>query len=249
VTAATGDCDAGEEPHPNDIDVISLPGLAAGTPDVDGTQSYYPTLGKWALHCPASASEPNGTWIGVPIQTGDADSACGTADAPVEPDEARLDFQIDPWGRLNGDYADVPFSARYNVRWTQLAVNFVGTGVKNCTLAADPDACYTQEFISYNLSHYGPAWITDYDEVWRFLDVSAGQIEAGKGLAAELFIDPLQDGWSNTYISSVARTEYELRPLGGNYEIDFAVPPEVVLDNIERVQLLVGSTYWVKQQQ
>jgi hypothetical protein len=36
--------------------------------------------------------------------------------------------------------------------------------------------------------------------------------------------------------------------MGGGYELEFAVGPELVLSRIERVQLLIGSTSWVKQQ-
>jgi hypothetical protein len=61
-------------------------------------------------------------------------------------------------------------------------------------------------------------------------------------------LDPLKDGWSTSYISPILRTEYSLAPLGGDYELDFKVPPEVTLSRIERVQLLVGSAAWVKEQ-
>jgi hypothetical protein len=127
-------------------------------------------------------------------------------------------------------------------------VDFVGTGVKDCTKAADPNGCYAQGFIPFNLTHAGPAWVTDYDEVWRFSDVPSGQIEGGKALAAEIWLDPLRDGWSTSYIAPVARTELLLRPVGGAYALEFLVGPEIVLHRIERVQLLVGSSSWVKQQ-
>jgi hypothetical protein len=167
----------------------------------------------------------------------------------VGPDEVKLEFALDPWGRLEGSIATPPFVDRYNVRWGQLAVNFVGTGVKNCTLAADPPSCYTSEVIPYNVKHVGPSWITDYNEIWRLVNTPTSTIEGAKGLAAEVFLDPLQDGWSTQYISAIARSEYELSPLGGSYELEFAVAPEVVLNNIERVQLMIGSTAWVAQQQ
>jgi hypothetical protein len=166
----------------------------------------------------------------------------------AHPDRARLEFALDPWGRVNGAVANPPFAKRFNARWNQMAVNFVGTALKDCTKAADPQGCYASEYIPYNLTHVGPAWITDYNEAWHQLDVPIGQVEGGKGLAAEIWLDPLKDGWSTSFISGIARTEYELRPLGGAYVLEFPVGPEVVLQRLQRVQILIGSSAWVKQQ-
>jgi hypothetical protein len=128
-----------------------------------------------------------------------------------------------------------------------LAVNLVGTGVKDCKKAEDKNGCYSQGFVPFDLAHIGPAWITDSEEVWHVLDAPTGHIEAGKALAAEIWLDPLRDGWATSYIAPVARSEFSLRPFGGTYELDLVVAPELVLDRIERIQLLVGSNYWVKQ--
>jgi hypothetical protein len=234
----------------NQIDVVSLPGLAVGTPVTAGTppQQVFPDLGSWSLHCPA-----NDVWIPVPTDPTTVDTACPAVanqqqGNPNHPDKVTLSFTLDPWGRLDGATASPPVTEQYNNRWGLLALNFVGTGIKNCVLATDAQGCYAAEWIPYNLTHAGPAWVSDYDGLWRFLDVPTGQIELAKGLAAELWLDPLQDGWSTPYISGVARSEYQLQPLGGSYELAVTVGPEVVLANIQRVQLLVGSTAWVKQQ-
>ncbi|MGH7293796.1 MAG: hypothetical protein ACRELB_02630, partial [Polyangiaceae bacterium] len=100
----------------------------------------------------------------------------------------------------------------------------------------------------YNLTQSGPSWVSDYTEIWHQLATPTGQIEGAKGLAAELWLDPLQDGWNTPFISGVARTEFELRPLGGAYTLQMTVGPEVVLGNLDRIQILVGSSAWVKQQ-
>jgi hypothetical protein len=107
--------------------------------------------------------------------------------------------------------------------------------------------CYEAGFIPYNLTHTGPVWITDYDGFWRQLDVPTGRIEGAKGLAAELVLDPLRDGWNTQFISAVARSELDQQPLGGGYELEFAIAPEVVIEHIERLQVLIGSNYWVRQ--
>ena len=243
-----------------DIDVVTLRGLLPGEVDsLPGeTEVFIRNSSPWLLLC------PDELWRFMPSDTpasqvcGKSCSACGcepacdsscldSCDIYEQPTRAKLRFSLDPWGRLNSFIADEPFERRYNGRWGPVAVNFVGTGIKDCTQAEDPLGCYNEAFIRYSLSHVGPAWITDFGELWRAQGVPIGRIEGAKGLAAELWLDPLKDGWDSTYINAVSRTEFALRPLGGSYELEFEVAPEVVLDRIERLQVLVGSTYWVKQ--
>ena len=227
----------------NDIDVITLRGLAAGEsvevpldPSNPGspTITAHPSRGPWVVRCVMPGAAPSWTEWPTPC------------DGKV--DRAKLLFSLDPWGRVNGAIADEPFDQRHNARWGLLAVNFVGTGIRDCQNAVDPKGCYSEPFIRYNLTHVGPSWVTDYDGRWNILGLSTGKIEAGKGLAAEIWLDPLKDGWSTSYISAAARSEWQHRPLGGAYELEFQVTPDIQLDRIERLQVLVGSTSWVKQQ-
>ena len=146
-----------------ELDIVALPGLQAGQ-NSDGSVDIT-TIGQWNYHCPVS-----GTW--GPLPAGQLpDTACTDANGnPSKPDTIRLQFNLDPWARLNGDFANPPDTYRFNGRWTQMALNFVGTGVKDCTQAADPQGCYSEEWIPYNLTHVGPAWVTDYNEIgtsWR----------------------------------------------------------------------------------
>lgn len=240
----------------DELDVVTLPGLQGTATGVnaDGNvcdpatdSSCTPSewhRGDWLVHCPDTD-----TWQGIDPKLSSANDACGVGatKAASPPDRIKLEFTLDPWGRLDHHIANPPYQNRFNGRWDRLAVNIVGTGVKDCSLAADPSGCYSQAFIPFSLTHVGPAWVTDYDGIWHQQDLPPGKIEAGKALAAELWLDPLKDGWSTSYISAVARTEFAFRPLGGAYELELEVGPEVNLDRIERIQLLLGSHYWVKQ--
>jgi hypothetical protein len=234
----------------SDTEVISLPGplgtlgIAPLPPAanhlVDGA-AY-----SWTYLC------PDGAWRSIPPHLVPKD-ACKTpeqvaasATGPL-PTRARLTFALDPWGRVYGDIANEPFDRRYNARWTQVAVNLVGTGLLDCSKARDQAACYTQPFVRYNMGHRGTPWITNADKAWEFLPMSESSIDGGKALAAEQWLDPLSNAWSKPYVSAVTRSEFVMRPFGGNYEIEFDVTPEFVLERIERVQLLAGARYWVKQ--
>lgn len=222
-----------------DTEVVSLPGpdglFEAGPALPPGVLDG--TAFAWSFLCPSAAE-----WTPRP-STGSSDAACGTL-APVR---ARLSFALDPWGRLNGAIADEPDTKRYNARWNKLAINMVGTKVLDCSKASDPLGCYSQPFLRYSLSSEGPSWVTDSDHVWRLLGVPVGQVEGAKALASEQWIDPLVTAWSKPFISAIARTELTERPFGSAYSLEFEIAPEVILSHIERVQVLIGSDYWVSQ--
>ena len=223
----------------NDIDVVTLPGLKQDQFDTGGLTEN--VAAPWTLLCPATATDPP-TWVSHAPGI-DPNDACGGP----KPTRARIAFTLDPWGRLNDSIGSEPFEKRYNARWTQLAVNVVGTGVKDCTLAADPLSCYSQGFLRFDLRQTGSPWVTEFSGRWRSLGLPPGRIENGKALAAELWLDPLKEGWNTDYISAVARTELFERPMGGSYTLEIVVGPEVILNRIERIQLLAGSDAWVVQ--
>src|SRR5439155_7449682 len=169
----------------NDIEVISLPG-----PNQNATTALGSLVGgEWSYLCGADSDHAG--WERASI-------GCTKGGVAAQPSTIRVRFSLDPWGRLSLGIGEAPLQRRFNGRWTSLAVNLVGTGVRDCTKAADPNGCYAQGFLRYYLTHIGPAWITDSDEVWRVLDVPTGRIEAGKALAAELWLDPLRDGWATS---------------------------------------------------
>jgi hypothetical protein len=198
----------------------------------------------WLFHCPSPDR-----WVfhpgsnQVPI-TASAESACG---ATSKPDIARLVFRTDAWGRLNGRESAPPFDARHNARWQRMAVNLVGTGIRDCSLAADPDRCYSESFVRYDFRHVGPAWVTNFEQQWRALGQVGAQIESGKAIAAEEWLDPLINGWSKPLVHEAARDELVERALGGVYQLDLELTPDVRLDRIERVQILTETSYWVSQ--
>ncbi|MBE7481625.1 MAG: hypothetical protein HS104_16795 [Polyangiaceae bacterium] len=251
-----------------DVEVITLKGLAAGQPetfsDPGGPITTHPDYGTWQLRCPTASPHP-GEWVAAPpIASGGVEAACvdfAACGCPVgdmscisqnqcsipRPTAARTVFYLDGWGRLNKSGFAEPFDARYNARWGRLAVNLVGTGIRDCKLAPDPLGCYSEGFLRYDLRQVGRAWLTDYAGQWKVLEVPPARIEGAKALAAELWLDPLKDGWDTSYIKPVARTELYWRPLGGSYTLEIETGPEVRLDRLERVQLFVGSSYWVKQ--
>jgi hypothetical protein len=77
--------------------------------------------------------------------------------------------------------------------------------------------------------------------------VPTATVEGGKGLASEEWVDPVANGFANPTVASVARMELDGRPIGGYYTLDLVLPPDVRVERIERIQLLMQTEYWVNQ--
>ena len=50
-------------------------------------------------------------------------------------------------------------------------------------------------------------------------------------------------------MANVQRQEFRERPVDGSYELELEVSPDVQLDRIERVQVLMETNYWVREDQ
>ena len=213
----------------------------------EGSTAQY----AWSYYCGTGTT---GQWTGIPVQStpgqvvlGQADHACA-AYGTTKPTLARLVFKLDPWGNVNGYGVQGSPNEQFNTRWKRLAINLVGTGIKDCTLAADPGGCYETAWIPYDLSHVGPSYLTDYEGKWHVLGVPIGQVNQAKALVAEESLDPIAHGWSAADVQAVQRVEFSDRPLDGTYQLVLTVAPEVQLAQIQRVQILTETSYWVRQQ-
>jgi hypothetical protein len=230
-----------------DTEVLSIPGpdLRLSHDESDGPVEYVDAQsGGWQFSC----SKEEATWFGHPGAAehplvSKLDAACDGA-APVR---ARYAFHLDPWARYQDNIATAGFKERHNVRWRRLAVNLVGTGIRDCQLATDPVACYSDSFIRYGLRHAGPSWVTNHAQQWRAFALPTGQIESAKALATEEWLDPIGNSWNQPIVANVGRTELFGRPVDGDYELLLELTPDVRLERIERVQLLVETDYWVRQ--
>jgi hypothetical protein len=227
-----------------DDELLSLPGPDAQLSTSSGTAGGIDgNDAMWTFQCAGATN-----WVTNPELQSGATTTLGTMCSGGPPALASLRFFLDPWGRLQGSVANPPYVRRENVRWTELAVNLVGTGIRNCAIAVDQNECFSDSFVRYDLEHAGPAWITDYTEQWHALGQPEGFIEGAKALAAEQWLDPVGNGFNESYVSAVARTEFQERALGGDYRLELQLPTDVQMSNIEQVQILTRTSYWVRQQ-
>ncbi len=215
----------------------------------DAAGDSYPLVDSgslgWKFWC-----EQTGEYVANPagMLFGDLDeSLLQTMCDGLPPTRAVLTFWMDPWGRVGGNAFSAPFESRHNARWQRFALNLVGTGVRECEYARDPEQCYAEPFLRYSVRHVGPAWVTAHDLGWHALEIPSAVVEDGKALAIEEWLDPVSRGWNVGEVQAVARTEFAGRPLGGLYELDLKLTPDVRLSRIERIQLLTSVDYWVRQ--
>ncbi len=252
---------------PSDAEVVQLPGpspqVAVARPG--GTYAYIdPSSMGWTFYCPATSkwiTHPQGTAFSLiapidpeaPVEPTDPERAeklqwmLETACAGKPPARARLLFSLDPWGRLSQSTANSPYVDRYNVRTGNLALNVVGTGVRDCSKVGDPASCYSEPFIDFSLEHVGPTWVTNFDQEWRSQDIPTAHVEGGKALTAEEWLDPVSNGFSRADVQNVTRFELRGRPIGGAYTLTLELTPDVRVEMIERLQLLIQTSYWVRQ--
>jgi hypothetical protein len=227
-----------------DTEVLSFGGPdQVESPSSVGVAKLSDTSSGWRFYCPNTK-----TWIAHPgFGQYPLSTRLSTACNGESPTLAKLGFWLDPWGTLNGAWSRPVYSDRHNVRWRRLALNLVGTGIRDCTKSTDSMSCYTNPYVRYDLLHGGPSWQTSHSLDWRSLDIPIAHIEGGKALAAEEWLEPINNSWNMPYVSNVARGEFFGRPTAGNYELILKITPDVRLDRIERVQLLAEEDYWVRQ--
>ena len=133
----------------------------------------------------------------------------------------------------------------YNYRIDSLAVNLVGTNVKDCSL--DPQAgtsCYTSQFIPYDLVQDGRVWIRNHAGVALPFNLAIGRIHQGKALAAERLLTNPLSSTDSALIQQYTKREFRGRPIQGEYTVRVYATPSLRWANVEDLQILVNYRYW-----
>jgi hypothetical protein len=134
----------------------------------------------------------------------------------------------------------------YNYRNTSLALNLVGTGVRDCTNSPTPD-CFGTGYVEYNLEHDGTsASLTDYNGKARVFNFGIADVQHGKALAAERYITmPLgTDDQALLAQPGIQHIELRGRPLDGVYRLRIWDSPALNWNNLQDVQIVLNYRYW-----
>jgi hypothetical protein len=137
-------------------------------------------------------------------------------------------------------------SGNYNFRHIDVALNLVGTGVRDC--AGSPAAtCFGSAVIEYTLSHDGTdIGVLGFDGEAREFDFGIGVVEHGKALTAERYITMPVSSNDQTLLqqAGILKPELRGRPLDGTYRLRIYDSPAFRMDRLEDIQIVLKYRYW-----
>lgn len=134
----------------------------------------------------------------------------------------------------------------FNYRIEELAVNFVGTEVRDCSDSETPSSCYAAGFIPYSLKHVGPLFVRNYEGADFNVKLFTGNIEHARGLGIERYLTNPLSSTDRELLSPYVRTEFQGRPLDGSFILRVWDEPGVNFDAIADVQLYLKYRYWTR---
>ncbi len=134
----------------------------------------------------------------------------------------------------------------FNYRIDSLALNFVGTGINDCSTSDSPTACAGAGFVPYSLAHVGPFYVRNYRGDDFEAHLFDGNIEHARGLSTERYITNPISSSDQSLIDQYMRAEFQGRPLDGNFVIKVWDGDGTKFDAIQDVQLVLKYRYWTR---
>lgn len=135
----------------------------------------------------------------------------------------------------------------FNYRIDSVAVNFVGSGARDCSSSTSPSACYGAGFIPYSLGHVGPFYVRNYEGRDFQALLFDGNIEHARGLGSERYLTNPLSSSDQSLIEQYMRGEFQGRPLDGNFVLRVWDEDGVDFNSIADVQLVLKYRYWTRQ--
>jgi hypothetical protein len=134
----------------------------------------------------------------------------------------------------------------FNYRIETLALNFVGTDVRNCENSDLPTTCYAAGFVPYSVVHRGPYFVRNHDGGDFEVPLFIGNIEHARGLATERYItNPISDS-DRSLLADYTRAEFQGRPLDGHFAIRVWEDDGFDFNAIQDVQVVLNYRYWTR---
>jgi hypothetical protein len=137
-------------------------------------------------------------------------------------------------------------AGNFNYRLEDIAVNVVGTAVKDCSKVTAASACYANNFLQYTLVHDGPFIVRNYFGDDYEAPLYAGRVQQGKALLAERYLTNPLSGADSTLLNRYWDAELVGRPLSGNYTLRVYDVEGLNWNALEDVQLVLNYRYWTR---
>lgn len=134
----------------------------------------------------------------------------------------------------------------YNYRTDGLALNFVGTNVRDCEGSAFPSSCFGSGYVNYSIEHVGPYTVINHQGERYSAPLFTGLIEYARGLSSERYLTNPLSSADRSLIESYTRGEFRGRPLTGSYIVRIWDDGAVNFGAIEDVQILLNYRYWTR---
>jgi len=141
-------------------------------------------------------------------------------------------------------------AGNFNYRIRTVAMNIVGTDVLDCSLAESPSTCAANQWVSYDFKQMGEVYIRNHHDDYNVqpFNIPTGLVSGGKAWAAEQVIGYPMSGAHQNAISQLQKVSLMGRPMQGTFELRIYDVPELVWENVEDIQLVLGYHYWTKSE-
>ncbi len=136
----------------------------------------------------------------------------------------------------------------FNYRVEQVALNVVGTNVRDCEAGGGGATCYASGNVSYSIVHDGPYPVRNHGGGLYDAPLFRGRVERARALAAERYLSNPMSGTDRSLIEPYLRRELVGRPLSGTYSVRIWDDLALAWSNIEDVQLMLKYRYWTRQE-
>ncbi len=134
----------------------------------------------------------------------------------------------------------------FNYRIDNVALNFVGTGIRDCSDSDVPQPCFSAGFVPYSLAHQGPFYVRNHrGEDFKAL-LFDGNIEHARGLATERYISNPIGSADAELLAPYTRTEFQGRPLDGDFVLRVWEEEGTAFNSIDDVQVVLNYRYWTR---
>ncbi len=134
----------------------------------------------------------------------------------------------------------------FNYRIESIGLNFVGTGIRDCSDSDLPSTCYAGGYVPYTMIHEGPYYVRNHLGDDYRSRLFTGRIEHGRGLATERYLSNPVSSADQELLAPFIRNEFQGRPLDGNFVLRVWDDPDVNFDAIEDVQIILHYRYWTR---
>ncbi len=136
----------------------------------------------------------------------------------------------------------------FNYRVEQVALNVVGTNVRDCEAVGGGATCYASGNIAYSIVHDGPYPVRNHGAGLYDAPLFRGRVERARALAAERYLSNPLSGADRSLVEPYLRRELVGRPLSGTYTLRVWDDPALSWNDVEDIQVLLRYRYWTRQE-